>query len=138
MVVSIGCKGALYAFSARLAASTGIVTLGDYQIKEKNITVIKNPVQVKMNLILKDFPLGRGEAAAFLIARDKDSVLATDDGLAIIVCKIFSVRFVTAIHFLINAHLDNSLALAKLELLKKYGRYSVQIIKDAEERIRGK
>jgi len=91
-----------------------------------------------MNLILKDFPLGRGEAATFLIARDKGNVLATDDGLAIKVCKIFSVGFVTAIHFLIDAHLDSSLALAKLELLKKYGRYSVQIIKDAEERIRGK
>ena len=36
-----------------------------------------------------------------------------------------------------SRRLDNSLALAKLELLKKYSRYSVQIISDAEERIRG-
>jgi len=107
------------------------------QIEEKNLTVIKNPVQEKMNLILKDFPIGKGETAAFLIAREKGGVLATDDGLAIKVCKIFSVRFVTAIHFLIDAHLDNFLALEKLKLLKKYGRYSVQIIGDAEERIRG-
>lgn len=109
------------------------------QIREKNLIVIKNPVQEKMKLILKDFPFGKGEAAAFLIAKEKDDILATDDGLAIKVCKIFGVGFVTAIHFLIKAHLDKSIALVKLELLKKYGRYSVQITGDAQERIgRGK
>lgn len=107
------------------------------QIEEKNLIVSRNPAQEKMKLILKDFPLGRGEAAAFLIAKEKGDILATDDGLAIKVCKIFGVGFVTAIHFLIEAHLDKSNALAKLELLKNYSRYSVQIISDAQERIRG-
>ena len=106
------------------------------QIKDGNLAVDKNPGKDKMKHILKDFPLGRGEVAALIIAKEKDSVLATDDGLAIKVCKIFGVKFITAIHFLIEAGLDKSLAMAKLKLLKKYGRYSADIIKDAEERIR--
>jgi predicted nucleic acid-binding protein len=106
------------------------------QINEGNIIVDKNPNKDEMKHILKDFPLGRGEAAALIIAKEKNSLLATDDGLAIKVCKIFGVKFITAIHFLIGAGLDKSLATAKLKLLEKYGRYSEEIIKDAEERIR--
>lgn len=105
------------------------------QIKDGNLVVDKNPSKDKMKYILKDFPLGRGEVAALIIAKGKDIVLATDDGLAIKVCKIFGVKFVTAIHFLIRAGLDKSLAMAKLKLLEKYGRYSSDIIKNAEERI---
>ena len=105
------------------------------QIKDGNLALEKNPSKDKMNHILKDFPLGRGEAAALIIAKEKGSILATDDGLAIKVCKIFGVKFTTAIHFLIEAGLDKSMAGAKLKMLKKYGRYSADIIKDAEERI---
>jgi len=106
------------------------------QIKDGNLALEKNPNKDKMNHILKDFPLGRGEVAALIMAKEKDIVLATDDGLAIKVCKIFGVKFATAIHFLIGAGLDKSLAIEKLKLLKKYGRYSADIIKDTEERIR--
>ena len=106
------------------------------QIKDGNLAVEKNPSKDKMKHILKDFPLGRGEVAALIIAKEKDIVLATDDGLAIKVCKIFGVKFATAIHFLIGEGLDKSLTMAKLKLLKKYGRYPADIIKDAEERIR--
>jgi predicted nucleic acid-binding protein len=106
------------------------------QIKDGNLAVEKNPSKDKMKHILKDFPLGRSEVAALIIAKEKDIVLVTDDGLAIKVCKIFGVKFATAIHFLIGEGLDKSLTMAKLKLLKKYGRYSADIIKDAEERIR--
>ena len=105
------------------------------QIKEGKLIVNKNPDKSKIKLILKDFPLGKGEAAAIIFAKEKDSVLATDDGLAIKVCKIFGIKFITAIHFLIEAKLEKSLAIAKLNLLQKYGRYSPEIIKDASERI---
>ena len=88
------------------------------QIKDGNLALEKNPSKDKMNHILKDFPLGRGEAAALIIAKEKGSVLATDDGLAIKVCKIFGVKFTTAIHFLIEAGLDKSMAGAKLKMLK--------------------
>lgn len=105
------------------------------QIKEGKLIVNKNPDKSKIKLILKDFPLGKGEAAAIIFAKEKDSVLATDDGLAIKVCKIFGIKFITAIHFLIEAKLEKSLAITKLNLLQKYGRYCPEIIKDASERI---
>lgn len=105
------------------------------QIKEERLIVNKDPDKNKMKNICKDFPLGRGEAAALIFANERESVLATDDGLAIKVCKIFNIKFITAIHFLIEADLDKTRANAKLDLLKKYGRYSARIIKDAEKRI---
>ena len=106
------------------------------QIKDGNLALKNNPSKDKMKHILKDFPLGRGEVAALIMAKEKDIVLATDDGLAIKVCKIFGIKFATAIHFLIGAGLDKSLAMSKLKLLKKFGRYSIDIMKDAEERIK--
>lgn len=105
------------------------------QIKEERLIVNKDPDKNKMKKICKDFPLGRGEAAALIFANERESVLATDDGLAIKVCKIFNIKFITAIHFLIETDLDKTRANAKLDLLKKYGRYSARIIKDAEKRI---
>jgi len=108
------------------------------QINEGRLIVNKNPNKNKIQHILKDFPLGKGEAAALVIANEKDDVLATDDGLAIKVCKILNIKFVTAIHFLIESGLDRPRALAKLDLLKKYGRYSIKITSDAEKRIIGR
>ena len=110
-------------------------------ITEKKLKVSKDPSVRKMRQILQDFPVGHGEVAAFLIAKEKGAILATDDGVAIKICKIFGVKFVTAIHFLIEMRirrdLDESLALAKLELLEKYGRYASEILRDAVERIHG-
>jgi hypothetical protein len=51
------------------------------------------------------------------------------------VCKIFGIRFITAIHFLIDSGLGKDIILAKLDKLKYYGRYSAKIIEDAERRI---
>lgn len=99
------------------------------------IFVFKNPGQQKINQILNDFPIGRGEASAIILARENNAVIATDDGLAIKVSKILEVKFVTAIHLLIGASLDKPVSIAKLELLQEYGRYSIGIINDARERI---
>jgi predicted nucleic acid-binding protein len=104
-------------------------------IKESRLNLNADPEQKEINKICKDFPLGKGEAAALIIAKQNNYMVATDDGLAIKVCKIFNVRFITAIHFLIEAGLKKDIAMAKLELLKKYGRYSARIIEDAEKRI---
>lgn len=105
------------------------------QMKEGRLDLKADPDNKIINKICKDFPIGKGEAAAFLIAKQNNFMLATDDGLAIKVCKIFSIRFITAIHFLIGAGLKEDIALTKLELLNKYGRYSTRIIEDAEKRI---
>lgn len=107
------------------------------QIRDGKLILNKSPDTKKIKLICKDFPLGRGEAAALIVAREKKCLFAVDDGLAIKVCKILNVKFVTAIHFLIGSGFDKKLTLAKLDLLQQYGRYSANIIKDAKERITG-
>jgi predicted nucleic acid-binding protein len=105
------------------------------QLRQGRLDLKKDPESRETDKICQDFPLGKGEAAAFTIARQNNWVLATDDGLAIKVCKIFNIRFITAIHFLIEAGLKQDIALTKLELLIKYGRYSAKIIEDAEKKI---
>jgi predicted nucleic acid-binding protein len=105
------------------------------QIRDGRLEIKEEPDIKKIDKICQDFPLGKGEAASFTIAGQNNWTLATDDGLAIKVCKIFDIRFITAIHFLIGAGLKKDIAMAKLELLNKYGRYSTRIIEDAEKRI---
>jgi predicted nucleic acid-binding protein len=105
------------------------------QVRDERLELKEDPDIKEIDKICQDFPLGKGEAAAFIIARQNNWALATDDGLAIKVCKIFDIRFITAIHFLIGAGLKEDIAMTKLELLNKYGRYSTRIIEDAEKRI---
>ena len=105
------------------------------QIMDGRLELKEDPDSKEVDKICKDFPLGKGEAAAFTVARQNNWTLATDDGLAIKVCKIFDIRFITAIHFLVGAGLKEDIAMTKLELLNKYGRYSTRIIEDAEKRI---
>ena len=105
------------------------------QIRDGRLELKEDPDIKEIEKICQDFPLGKGEAAAFTIARQNNWALATDDGLAIKVCKIFDIRFITAIHFLIGAGLREDIAMTKLELLNKYGRYSTRIIEDAKKRI---
>ena len=75
-----------------------------------------------------------------MLAKAKNCPLATDDGPTIKACKIINIEFITAIHFLIRAYKDNILgediAFAKLEKLKKYGRYSSRIIDDTYKKIK--
>ena len=89
----------------------------------------------------KDFRLDLGEASSVLLAGDLSAILGTDDGVAIKVCKILKVPFVTAIHFLIQAYeeklVDQQQALVKLEKLQRYGRYDSRILEDAVKRIQG-
>lgn len=103
------------------------------------IETVKAPERVKQ--IMKDFHLEEGEAQALDLARTKRATLATDDGLAIKGCKVLGVEFVTAIHFLIRAYergaIGKEMTFAKLEKLKRYGRYDLRIIEDARNRLGG-
>jgi len=111
-------------------------------IKTKHIKVIKvkNPVLLKK--LREDFAIAKGEASVLLLARQRQAILATDDGQTIKACKVLGVKFVTAIHFLLNVYFEKriskELALVKLERLKNLGRYDVRIISDAINRIEGR
>ncbi|MFZ2938225.1 MAG: hypothetical protein WA066_05945 [Candidatus Omnitrophota bacterium] len=104
------------------------------------VTRVKNPVLLKR--FQDDFAIAEGEASVLLLARQKQAILATDDGQTIKACKVLGVKFVTAIHFLLSVYykrkITRELALVKLERLKNLGRYNARIISDAVKRIEGR
>jgi predicted nucleic acid-binding protein len=110
-------------------------------IAEGKIKVEKGGNHEAVRKLQADFRIEAGEAQALWLAKKLACPLAVDDGPTIKACKILGVQFVTAIHFLINlrswGNLDLPLALAKLDGLAAYGRYSRKIIADAAQRLRG-
>ena len=87
-----------------------------------------------------DFSLGKGEAEAVALAlNEKAQLLAIDDKNGINACKLLGIPFTTAVGILIRSWekklLESTDALAKLELLAKYGRYKNSIIEDARLRL---
>lgn len=111
-------------------------------IKSKHIGIIKTKKQdLLLRKLQRDFVIAEGEASVLLLARQKQAILATDDGQTIKACKVLGVKFVTAVHFLLDAYrrgkVNKELTLVKLERLKKLGRYNDRIIYDATNKIEG-
>lgn len=108
------------------------------RIEEKRIEV-RNIDKRKGEDIKKDFKLGKGEAEAIILAEQENSLLATDDRNAILVCKIRNIQFTTAIDFIIRASekkiIEKKEAKRKIDQLEKLGRYKKEIINDAREKI---
>ncbi|KXB03731.1 hypothetical protein AKJ48_03670 [candidate division MSBL1 archaeon SCGC-AAA261O19] len=109
-------------------------------IEEGRIKVIDIRAMEEVKKLKEDFSIEE-EAHAILLARERESTLATDDGQAIKVCKIFGLKFTTAIDFLIRAHerghLSKTIALEKLRKLEEYGYYRSLIIEFARNKIGG-
>ena len=109
-------------------------------ISENKINVIK-AIQSEVSGLMEDFNIEKGEAEAIEIARGKKYLLAIDDGPSIKICKIMDIKFMTALHFLINFYkkgfLDKNIALEKLKDLERFGRYDYNIIKNARSKIEG-
>lgn len=84
-----------------------------------------------------EFGLGVGEAAALWLAKHKGVPVGTDDRPAMRAAKLLGVPFFTTLHVLgrlcETGRLDQRLALAKLERLERFGRYSAQILAEARE-----
>ena len=110
-------------------------------IAEGKIKVEKAGNQEAVRKLRADFRIEAGEAQALWLGKRLGVPLAVDDGPTIKACKVLGVQFVTAIHFLINLRargkLELPLALAKLDGLATYGRYSRKIIEDASQRLKG-
>lgn len=90
--------------------------------------------------LLADFPLGKGEAEALALAVSQTARLfATDDKRAIQASKLLKVPFTTALAILARMYekglLEKQEARAKLEALRKHGRYKKEIIEDAKSRL---
>ena len=110
-------------------------------IKDKRIEIKKVENVDAIKKIQRDFKIGAGEAEALWLARRFDCPLAVDNGPTIKACKVIGQEFTTALHFLMNLvsknRLDLPMAMAKLEKLSGYGRYSKRIIEDAVRRPKG-
>ena len=110
-------------------------------LRRGNIQVANFSRPVQRKQIQVAFGLEAGEAAALLLAKEKDEPLGTDDGPAIKAAKIMGVPFFTAVHVLLELYekrrINQQAALTKLERLQKVGRYSAQILEDARKRIKG-
>ena len=110
-------------------------------IDEGNIKVEKAGNQEAVRKLQADFRIEAAEAQALWLGRKLGCPVAVDDGPAIKACKVMGIRFATAVHFLVNlrlrGQLELPLALAKLDVLAGYGRYSRKIIEDAAERLKG-
>jgi len=110
-------------------------------IRENKIEVKKVENSEAIKKIQRDFRIETGEAEAICLAKTLGCPLAVDDGPTIKASKVMGLRFTTAAHFLLNLVSQNRLelpiAIAKLEKLSNYGRYSRAIIEDAMKRLRG-
>lgn len=110
-------------------------------IKENKIHTEKADKEKTMQ-IMESFNIDKGEAEALELAIKKNIGIATDDGPTIKTCKILNTNFITALNFLTilyeKKQISKELALEKLKILERYGRYNNEILKDAKEKIGGK
>jgi len=108
-------------------------------IAEGTIHVSDEVPATDVKMLQKQFRLAVGEASALWMAKDKQCVIGIDDGPGIRAAKVLGVPFVTAIHILIGlselGHIQQPSALAKLDSLAMWGRYSTQLISDARLKI---
>ena len=111
----------------------------EQMIRSEKILVSRSVRADRRKQVQADFGLEAGEAAALVLAKESGQPVGTDDGPAIKAAKIIGVAFFTAIHVLLElrekGRINGEAALAKLDILQKVGRYSVQILEDARKRI---
>lgn len=107
------------------------------RIGEGKIQVKKIKNIVFYNKLIKEFNLGKGEAETITLAFTENSILLSDDKKAINTCKILNIKFATALNILVrlykNKIINNDKAEIILRKLKKYGRYSEELIKKVQE-----
>lgn len=87
-----------------------------------------------------DFRIAKAEAEALWLSRKYQHPIAIDDGPGIKASKVLGLRFLTAIHVLLNLasheRLSSEFAQEKLSKLARMGRYNTRIIEDAMNRLK--
>ncbi len=110
-------------------------------LHSRHIQVSKQTDAPQREQLQKDFNLGKGEAAALLLAKISKIPLGIDDGPGIKAAKIMGVPFFTAIRVLIElfkkGKISFKMANFKLKKLENAGRYNIQILEDARSQISG-
>jgi len=110
-------------------------------IKEKKIRIRKVKQARVISKLMTDFSLHRGEAEAVHLAFQLHGFVATDDRNAMRLCRLLRVPFLTALAVLVRLYekgaVDKTLAMAKLERLKRFGRYREELVLQAQKQIQG-
>jgi predicted nucleic acid-binding protein len=109
-------------------------------IQERRISVRKADEAMAIKKLQMDFRLAKGEAETLWLSRKHQYPVAIDDGPGIRASKVLGLKFLTAMHFLLNMAsrnmLSSALAQEKLTKLVRYGRYNKRIIEDAMSRLK--
>lgn len=110
-------------------------------VEEKKIEV-KEVDDRKLSIILQNFRLDKGEAAAYILYKSGNySSMLTDDGELIKLCKLEKIPFLCALAIVIRMHergvINKKEASEKLENLNKIGRYSREIYEYFKQYIGG-
>ena len=111
-------------------------------IQKGQIEVLTAKNQRQKRKLMVDFNIDEGEAEALLLALQKEAeLIAADDRNATRAAKLLKIDFVTAIGFLIRAAekklIKRDEALLKLAKLRVFGRYSLPIVENAKNKIKG-
>ena len=112
-------------------------------INNNLIKIKKIKDEKRINDIIKEFGLGRGESEAIaLFLQENADILAADDHKAINVCKIYRIPFMTALTFVVSASdiklIAKDEAKEMIKDLGVYGRYKYELIYKALNCIGGK
>jgi predicted nucleic acid-binding protein len=106
------------------------------EVRELRIKVLPVKNERLVARLQGDFGIGRGEAEAIALSlKEGAQLLGIDDKNGTNACKVLGIPFTTAIGVLVRSceHrlLGHDQALAKLEALRRHGRYKDSIIEDA-------
>lgn len=124
------------------AECTAKKDLFDAQIIEKRVKeklIIKKAVSNKRlcGKIARDFNLGAGEAEAISLCMEIKSGIITDDKKALNACRILKIKFATVPRLIAQFYkkklISEMEAGSIIKKLKKYGRYSDDIIYKIQE-----
>lgn len=134
-------------YDEAVAKGKAIKSNDAYSIENK---INKNLIRVekikdadKLNQIISEFDLARGEAEAIVLFFEQDGyLLASDDHKAINVCKIYKMPFITALAFVIKSFNEKVIkiddAKEMIKLLSIYGRYKDELVYKALNYLGGK
>ena len=109
-------------------------------IAEKHIEVRKLRDRKAFEQIRREFNLGIGEAQAIALAQaSKARLIAIEDRNGVNACKILKLPFTGALGILLRMRekelIPEEDLLRKLEILRKYGRYSAEVLNDVRRRL---
>lgn len=111
-------------------------------VEEKRIEVLAVRNRSLVSKLQLDFSLGRGEAEAIVLALSgKAGLIGIDDRHGINACRLLGTPFATALNILVRMKakglLETDEAIAKLEMLDRFGRYKSSMIEHARRELGG-